>query len=291
MMDTARAPAQGAARRSVLGPGDSLGPSGRASSSTRSSATASRPIASGTSTMGRRSRSRVGQPVLPAFLSVVFDPTLQKLGNIELMGHYLYDDEGVKARRVTVVDKGILKTFLLDRAPRRRLCPLERPRPGGAGLRAGVAAVEPARRVEPSGVDREAARHAPGRSAEAGQAVRPAVRQHRRRVHQDGPRIGQRFQRPAEHRVSRSTPTPRVRPSSCAASILIGTPLSAFGKDRRDRRQGGHLQRRLRRGKRRRAGVGIVARRCWSARSRCRRRRSRRSRCRFSRRPGASEKS
>ena len=33
------------------------------------------------------------------------------------MGHYLYDDEGVKARRVTVVDKGMLKTFLLDRAP------------------------------------------------------------------------------------------------------------------------------------------------------------------------------
>ena len=39
------------------------------------------------------------------------------LGNVELMGHYLYDDEGVKARRVTVVDKGILKTFLVDRAP------------------------------------------------------------------------------------------------------------------------------------------------------------------------------
>jgi TldD protein len=48
---------------------------------------------------------------------VVFDPTLRKLGNVELMGHYLYDDEGVKARRVTVVDKGILKTFLVDRAP------------------------------------------------------------------------------------------------------------------------------------------------------------------------------
>ena len=66
---------------------------------------------------GQTFGSRVGQPVLPAFLSVVFDPTLRKLGNVELMGHYLYDDEGVKARRVTVVDKGILKTFLVDRAP------------------------------------------------------------------------------------------------------------------------------------------------------------------------------
>jgi TldD protein len=59
----------------------------------------------------------VGGAVLPSFLSVVFDPTLKKRGDTELMGYYQYDDEGVKARRVTVVDKGILKTFLLDRAP------------------------------------------------------------------------------------------------------------------------------------------------------------------------------
>ena len=60
---------------------------------------------------------KVGQPVLPAFLSVVFDPTLKKLGSTELAGHYVYDDEGVKGRRVTVVDHGILRTFLVDRAP------------------------------------------------------------------------------------------------------------------------------------------------------------------------------
>ena len=66
---------------------------------------------------GQTFASKVGQPVLPTFLSVAFDPTLKKLGNTELMGHYLYDDEGVKARRVMVVDKGVLKTFLVDRAP------------------------------------------------------------------------------------------------------------------------------------------------------------------------------
>lgn len=68
---------------------------------------------------GQTFASRIGQPVLPAFLSVVFDPTLKKVGDVELMGHYLYDDEGVKARRVTVVDKGVLKSFLVDRAPTR----------------------------------------------------------------------------------------------------------------------------------------------------------------------------
>ena len=66
---------------------------------------------------GQTFTSRVGQPVLPDFLSVAFDPTIKTAGKVELMGHYVYDDQGVKARRVTVVDKGVLKTFLLDRAP------------------------------------------------------------------------------------------------------------------------------------------------------------------------------
>ncbi len=59
----------------------------------------------------------IDMPVLPPFLSVVFDPTVKKRGTTELMGYYQYDDEGVKAQPVTVVDKGILRTFLLNRAP------------------------------------------------------------------------------------------------------------------------------------------------------------------------------
>jgi TldD protein len=60
---------------------------------------------------------RLNQPVLPEFLSVVFDPTLERDGATELVGHYVYDDEGVKARRVVAVDRGILKTFLMSRSP------------------------------------------------------------------------------------------------------------------------------------------------------------------------------
>jgi TldD protein len=66
---------------------------------------------------GQTFTRRVGQQVLPPFLSVAFDPTLKKVGDVELMGHYVYDDQGVKGQRVTVVDSGVLKTFLLDRAP------------------------------------------------------------------------------------------------------------------------------------------------------------------------------
>jgi predicted Zn-dependent protease len=59
----------------------------------------------------------VGRPILPSFLNVVFDPTRRRLGNIDLHGYYQYDDEGVKARPVTVVEDGVLETFLLGRAP------------------------------------------------------------------------------------------------------------------------------------------------------------------------------
>jgi TldD protein len=59
----------------------------------------------------------VGTSVLPDFLSVVFDPTRSTLGKTELNGTYEYDDEGVKARPVRVVENGVLKTFLLSRSP------------------------------------------------------------------------------------------------------------------------------------------------------------------------------
>ena len=51
----------------------------RASSSTRSSATASKAIRQRNADDGQTFGSKVNQPVLPAFLSVVFDPTLKKL--------------------------------------------------------------------------------------------------------------------------------------------------------------------------------------------------------------------
>ncbi len=66
---------------------------------------------------GQTFTKSVGTPVLPEFLSVVFDPTRRKAGGIDLNGWYDYDNEGVKARPVTVVEKGTLKTFLMSRSP------------------------------------------------------------------------------------------------------------------------------------------------------------------------------
>ncbi len=66
---------------------------------------------------GQTFTKAVGTQVLPGFLSVVFDPTRKTLDGIDLNGFYTYDDEGVKARPVTVVENGVLKTFLMSRSP------------------------------------------------------------------------------------------------------------------------------------------------------------------------------
>ena len=66
---------------------------------------------------GQTFKSRVNQRILPDFLSVVDDPTVAQRNGIDLNGTYGYDDEGVAAQRVQLVDKGILRNFLMSRAP------------------------------------------------------------------------------------------------------------------------------------------------------------------------------
>ena len=66
---------------------------------------------------GQTFAKKVGQPILPDFLSIVDDPTLRKLANQDLLGYYQYDDEGVIAERVTLVDHGVLKNFEMSRSP------------------------------------------------------------------------------------------------------------------------------------------------------------------------------
>jgi len=66
---------------------------------------------------GQTFTKKVNKEVLPEFISVYDDPTVMKNGDTDLNGYYLYDDEGVKAQRVTVVEKGILKNFLMSRSP------------------------------------------------------------------------------------------------------------------------------------------------------------------------------
>ena len=66
---------------------------------------------------GQTFTKEVGKDVLPTFLSVADDPTMTKFGNTWLSGSYEYDDEGQKARRVDLIEDGVLKTFLMSRLP------------------------------------------------------------------------------------------------------------------------------------------------------------------------------
>ena len=66
---------------------------------------------------GQTFAKKVGEPILPSFLSIVDDTTMRKLGSEDLLGYYQFDDEGVPAQRVTLVDHGILKSFEMSRSP------------------------------------------------------------------------------------------------------------------------------------------------------------------------------
>ncbi|MEK6799965.1 MAG: metallopeptidase TldD-related protein [Planctomycetota bacterium] len=68
-------------------------------------------------TEGQTFTKKLNEPVLPEFISVHCDPTVRTLAGLELRGYYGFDDEGVKAQRVTLVDHGVLKTFLMSRTP------------------------------------------------------------------------------------------------------------------------------------------------------------------------------
>lgn len=68
-------------------------------------------------TEGQTFKKMVGQPILPSFLSVDFDPTMKRYGGVDLVGSYTFDDEGVRARPVVAVKDGILQNFLMGRSP------------------------------------------------------------------------------------------------------------------------------------------------------------------------------
>jgi len=66
---------------------------------------------------GETFKNMVGKSVLPKTFNVFSDPTLRHYAGTDLNGYYLYDSEGVKARRVQNVKDGILQEFLMSRVP------------------------------------------------------------------------------------------------------------------------------------------------------------------------------
>jgi len=55
--------------------------------------------------------------VLPDFIDVFDDPTISTTAGQPLFGNYTLDDEGVKAQRVSLIEKGQLVSYLMGRQP------------------------------------------------------------------------------------------------------------------------------------------------------------------------------
>ena len=66
---------------------------------------------------GQTFTKKVGQQVMPAFLSIVDDPTISSMAGKKLSGSYAFDDEGQPAERVELVQDGVLRNFLMSRMP------------------------------------------------------------------------------------------------------------------------------------------------------------------------------
>ena len=66
---------------------------------------------------GQTFKSKVGKKIITKNFNIYDDPSLINYHGRDLNGYYKYDDQGVKAQRVTVVDNGVLNEFLMTRTP------------------------------------------------------------------------------------------------------------------------------------------------------------------------------
>ncbi len=66
---------------------------------------------------GKTYKGQIDKQIIPSFLSVIDDPTKKYINNEALNGAYHFDDEGVAAQRVMLIEQGVLKNFLLSRTP------------------------------------------------------------------------------------------------------------------------------------------------------------------------------
>jgi len=64
---------------------------------------------------GQTFARKVGEQIMPDFISIYDDPTDHRVGSTVLLGDYPFDDEGIPSQRVTLVDHGVLENFEMSR--------------------------------------------------------------------------------------------------------------------------------------------------------------------------------
>lgn len=68
-------------------------------------------------TGGQTFSSKIGQRIMPEWLTVYDDPTVVTLNGEFLNGFYRFDDEGVAGQRALLVEDGVLRGFVQGRQP------------------------------------------------------------------------------------------------------------------------------------------------------------------------------
>lgn len=68
-------------------------------------------------TSGQTFTAKIGQAIVPSFLSVVDDPTVPELQGTGLYGHYRFDEEATPAARAVLIENGVLRGYLMSRTP------------------------------------------------------------------------------------------------------------------------------------------------------------------------------
>lgn len=66
---------------------------------------------------GQTFARKIGESVMPSFISVIDDPGLAAIGGVELNGAYAFDNEGIPGRLAQLVDRGVLTGYLMSRTP------------------------------------------------------------------------------------------------------------------------------------------------------------------------------
>ena len=66
-------------------------------------------------------KEKIGQKVTRAFISVTSDPTVRDLNGTPILGAYDVDDDGVRGQKLSLIEKGVLKTFCMSRIPTRHI--------------------------------------------------------------------------------------------------------------------------------------------------------------------------
>ena len=207
---------------------------------------------------GQTFTSKIGEQILPDFLSIKDDPTEASLGGQMLLGNYPYDDEGVPAENVQLVDHGVLKTFLMSRSPlvgiphsnghgRRQLGYVPVARQGNLIVSSSKTMTNDQLRQKLIELVKE-----------QGQAVRTADRRYRRRIYVHGPRKSSGVSSASVGGLQ--SVSGRAARSVGARRRYRGHAARFADENRSHRRHAGHFQRLLRRGIGLRAGVRRCAR-------------------------------